>query len=36
MQFVDAPKMSMNKKKNATAAVAVGFAWEVPDQMLGR
>lgn len=26
MQLVDAPKMSMNRKKKATAAVAVGFA----------
>lgn len=24
--------MSMNRKKKATAAVDVGFAWEVPDQ----
>jgi hypothetical protein len=36
MQLVDAPKMSMNRKKNATAAVAVGFAWDVPKQMLDR
>jgi hypothetical protein len=30
MQFTDAPKMSMNRKKKATEADAVGFSTDVP------
>jgi hypothetical protein len=30
MQFTEAPKMSIKRKKKATEAVAVGFSTDVP------
>jgi hypothetical protein len=30
MQFTEAPKISMKRKKKATEAVAVGFSTDVP------
>jgi hypothetical protein len=36
MQLIEAPKMSMKRKKNATDAVAAGFCWGVPGDPSGQ